>query len=135
MGGLVVKEMLMQERLRRESIGQKGTLIRAGIHEDQKGIQKDQNKASILENVKGVVFFATPHFGSSLADFCKHYLSQVPGFTPSPSFEKLAPGPHLSELNDAMRSIAEGRGGKVGKGEGEGLIVVNILEGITTEFM
>ena len=69
------------------------------------------------------------------AEFCKLYLSQVPGFTPSPSFERLAPGPHLFELNEALRQFYKEKERVGQEGGGQGLIVVSLLEGLMTEFM
>ena len=85
MGGLVVKEMLMQGWLRRNEggngKGEEGHVPAShhSIASRDKGhlpssssllnsAPQDQDKgSSIFESVKAVVFFSTPHFGSSLA--------------------------------------------------------------------
>jgi hypothetical protein len=70
---------------------------------------------ALARATRGVVFYATPHFGSRLADLGWR-LRRLPGAgaIPAPAVEHLAPGPHLVELNERLRRLllpGEGRGG------------------------
>jgi hypothetical protein len=51
---------------------------------------------------QGIVFFATPHFGSNLAAM-GWQLRKIPGARPAPSLARLTPGPHLIKLNDVLQ--------------------------------
>jgi hypothetical protein len=55
-----------------------------------------------------VVFYGTPHFGSSMAAMGWR-LRHVPGnlAAPAPVLAKLQPGPHLVELNEQLRRLHE----------------------------
>ncbi|KAI8470589.1 MAG: hypothetical protein J3K34DRAFT_385248 [Monoraphidium minutum] len=90
MGGLMVKEMLSLSLDEAASGGPRARLAPAA---------------------KGVVFFATPHFGSPLASLGLK-LRHVPGAAnaPAPAVHHLAPGPHLERLNETLRALhAAGR--------------------------
>lgn len=55
----------------------------------------------LADAVKGVVFYATPHFGSYLADIgwgLRHV-----GAKPHRVIQHLKPGPHHEELNTTLR--------------------------------
>ena len=58
---------------------------------------------------RGVVFFATPHFGSRLASLGLK-LRHVPGAAPAPAVHHLAPGPHLELLNRQLKALHDAGG-------------------------
>jgi hypothetical protein len=55
-----------------------------------------------LTTQQAIAFFATPHFGSNLAAM-GWKLRALPGARPAPSLARLAPGPHLYELNELFK--------------------------------
>lgn len=63
-------------------------------------------RSRLAAATRGVVFFATPHFGSRLASLGLK-LRHVPGAAraPAPAVHHLAPGPHLELLNERLRSL------------------------------
>jgi hypothetical protein len=61
-------------------------------------------RARLASATRGVVFFATPHFGSRLASLGLK-LRHVPGAAPAPAVHHLAPGPHLELLNRRLRRL------------------------------
>jgi hypothetical protein len=108
MGGLVVKEMLS-----------------VSLDEARAG----GPRARLASATRGVVFFATPHFGSHLASLGLK-LRHVPGAAraPAPAVHHLAPGPHLEVLNERLRALhdaGKGGGGAEGgvRGGGGGVCV------------
>jgi len=67
----------------------------------------------------GIVFFATPHFGSDVAAMGWR-LRHVPYASPAPSLARLTPGPHLTALNQALEGLhADGRIAVISAVEGE----------------
>lgn len=82
MGGLLVKEMLAE-----------------ALEEGPGGAHY-----GLLESTRGCAFYATPHYGSSLAGMIWK-LRHVPGALPAPCLARLAPGPHLARLNDVLRQL------------------------------
>src|SRR5436309_1486248 len=73
---------------------------------------KDPNEvARLLEQIKGVIFIATPHTGSAKAD-----LLNALGFIVWPTFQAktlVANDPALRELNIQYRSLAREQEGKL----------------------
>jgi len=61
-------------------------------------------RSRLAASTRGVVFFATPHFGSRLASLGLK-LRHVPGAAPAPAVHHLAPGPHLELLNERLRAL------------------------------
>ncbi len=58
----------------------------------------------LADNTRGVVFYATPHFGATLADVGR-YLSYAYAFRPSKELAELQPNrPELYRLNDVLRT-------------------------------
>jgi len=87
MGGLMVKEMMMQ-----------------GAESD--GDIIDKSIQDIVTNTKGVVFFSTPHHGSwiATASWNLFYIRGLKDFV-----SILRPGPYLEELNDFFKSFCKAR--------------------------
>ena len=80
MGGVLVKEMLARAALEGPS----------GRH------------FSLLDNTRGVVFYATPHFGSNIAAM-GWKLRHVPGAAPAPFLARLTPGRHKRSQTAFMK--------------------------------
>jgi len=67
-----------------------------------------QTERRLLHALRGVVFYATPHFGTTLADI--GWRLRHVGVAPDPVVQKLKPGPHHDRRNDALRKeYAKGR--------------------------
>lgn len=82
MGGLVVKDMLVTARQ-----------------------QKDERLRRLYSAAAGAVFYSVPHAGSRLADW-GWYLRYVGG-SPAKHVRQLKTGPHLDELNAAVRAMCK----------------------------
>lgn len=61
-------------------------------------------RSQLAVATRGVVFYSTPHFGSSMAAL-GWKLRHVPGASPSPSVQHLAPGPHLIDVNSKLQAL------------------------------
>jgi len=88
MGGLLVKEMLARS-----------------LEEGEGG-----RHAALAAATRGVVFYGTPHFGSSLAAAAWRLRPYVPGAALAPAVARLTPGPHLVELNERLRQLHDRAG-------------------------
>uniref|UniRef100_A0A7R9V257 GPI inositol-deacylase n=1 Tax=Chlamydomonas euryale TaxID=1486919 RepID=A0A7R9V257_9CHLO len=107
MGGLLIKEVLAQA-------------LAEAVHEEWMDARPH---TQLIQNTFGVLFYATPHFGSNLAAMGWR-LRSIPGAPrPAPSLARLTPGPHLLELNAVLESLHTQHG----------LRVVSMLEGKATE--
>ncbi|KAL4419867.1 hypothetical protein ABPG75_006965 [Micractinium tetrahymenae] len=82
MGGLVVKDMLVTAKQ-----------------------QKDERLRRLHSAAAGAVFYSVPHAGSRLADW-GWYLRYVGG-SPAKHVRQLKTGPHLDELNAAVRAMCK----------------------------
>lgn len=82
MGGLVVKDILVTAKL-----------------------QKDERLRRLNTAAAGAVFYSVPHAGSRLADF-GWYLRYL-GVAPAQHVHHLKRGPHLDELNAAVRGMCK----------------------------
>ena len=89
MGGLMVKEMMMQ-----------------GSYSANEGIDEgiDSRIQDIITNTKGVAFYSAPHFGSWIASASYNLLSWRLKDTIN---VVLRPGPYLSELNDFFDKFSQ----------------------------
>lgn len=82
---------------------------------------RDSRRGRLAAATRGVVFYATPHFGSGMAAL-GWKLRHLPGASPAPSIHHLSPGPHLATLNASLAQLhASGR-----------LAVLNFCEGEPT---
>jgi hypothetical protein len=108
MGGLMVKEMLLLalEEEEAEGRGSGGSISGSGSGGANAPSSSNQGSGNMLAATRGVVFFATPHFGSPLATLGLK-LRRVPGAShgPAPAVHHLAPGPHLEALNEMLRGL------------------------------
>ncbi|KAI7843159.1 hypothetical protein COHA_003143 [Chlorella ohadii] len=82
MGGLVVKDLLVSAKA-----------------------QKDERLRRLNTNAAGAVFYSVPHAGSRLADW-GWYLRYIGG-APAKHVQQLKTGPHLEELNAAVRAMCK----------------------------
>ena len=85
MGGLMVKEMMMQ-----------------GAEKDDE--MTDKSIQDIVKNTKGVVFYSTPHHGSWLASASWNLL-YIRGL--KDIVDVLRPGPYLEELNEFFKTFCK----------------------------
>ena len=63
-------------------------------------------RKALAAATKGIVFYSTPHFGSSIAAL-GWKLRHISGALPASAVHHLAPGPHLVALNQRLRGLVE----------------------------